>query len=215
MDGRGVPPVLLGLMLANLAVFALWHTWGLANPEVMSDHFVVSLDAVMSGRVWTLLTAEISHLDATHFLVNMLGLAVFGGPVAHRFGAAQTLALYAAGGLVASLAHLGWSAATGDPTGAIGASGAVYAIAIVFACLHPRATLLVFFLIPTPAWLAVAGFIALDVAGAFGAEVDLMGDGTGARTAHAAHLGGALVGALWYAISARRAPAPAGRTPRR
>lgn len=215
----GVPGVVLGLMAVNVGVFALWHTWGLDHPGAMLDHFVVSLDAVRAGRVWTLLTSEVSHVDATHLLVNLIALWAFGTPVARVMGPHRFMALYAAGGFCASLGHVLWNLGSGDGAGALGASGAVGAVAIVFALWFPRATILLGFLIPMPAWVAAVAFVLLDLFGVFGAPVDLLADGQSTRVAHAAHLGGAAVGlvaglAPWFrGRVARRRAEQGGRTP--
>ena len=46
--------------------------------------------------------------DTMHLLGNMLGLYFFGREVGRAFGGRALLALYLAGGLVGSLAHVAW-----------------------------------------------------------------------------------------------------------
>lgn len=179
--------VLLGL---NLAVFVGLYLlidtpWGALYAEQM----VMDPQSVGS-HPWTLLTAAFSHVDANHLLFNLLGLWVFGGPVQARYGGRALTVLYVVGALCASLAHLALS-----PSPMLGASGAVLALSVVFAMTWPQTRLLVFFVLPLPAWLAVAGFVVMDVIG-------LVGPGDG--IAHAAHLGGAAFGALWVMLRRRR-----------
>ena len=178
------------LIALNVGVFILWHQVGTTRGGLrfMMDHFLVSGSNVTSGRIWTLLTSCFSHRDATHLLVNMLVLWVFGRDILGIIGPGRFIRLYVIGGILASIGHVGIGLMSLDAAPALGASGSVMAIAVVFAALFPRRTLLLNFFIPVPAALAVAGYIALDVFGAFQG-------GTG--IAHGAHLGGAAYGA-WF-----------------
>jgi len=196
--------VLLGL---NVAVYVAWQLAarqsGEAALDFMAANFRVSLGAVLSGRVWTLLTSACSHVEPGHLFVNMLALYVFGRDVLLRVGRVGFVHLYVAGGIVASLGHVLWQVATDSPVAALGASGSVMAIAVVYAALFPRRILMVNFFIPVPAALAVAAYIAIDVVGAVG--------GLGGSVAHAAHLGGAAYGLSYWLVRLRgrgEAPAP-------
>lgn len=200
--GYSEPPdesgkVMAALIAPSVLVFVAWHALGDAGVEFMSKHFVVSLEAVSNLRIWTLVTSAFSHVDATHLLFNMIALYVFGRPVAMTLGTRGILHLYFAGALLASLGHVVFGLITGEPNPALGASGAVMAIAVVYAALYPKATLLINFFIPIPAALAVALYIALDLLGVIG-----MGVGR-SNIAHAAHLGGALYGLGYYFVSVR------------
>jgi len=182
------------LIALNVAVFILWHQVGTSRSGLrfMMDHFLVSGANVADGRVWTLLTSCFSHRDATHLLVNMLVLWVFGRDILGIIGPAQFIRLYIVGGILASIGHVAISMMTLDPSPALGASGSVMAIAVIFASLFPRRTLLLNFFIPVPAALAVAGYIALDVFGAFQGSTGI---------AHGAHLGGAAYGGwFWWRV---------------
>lgn len=189
--------VLYALLGINVLVWVAWNYAVGPLQLFMADHFLVNLGAVLEGRVWTLLTSEISHISLNHLLFNMLGVFVFGRAVGHAVGAMTFLQLYVVGGIVASLGHVAYNAVTGDMVPALGASGAVMALAAVYGALFPNRTLLIGFFLPMPAWLAVVGFIALDVLG-------LIGGGGG--IAHAAHLGGAAYGIAYWFLRLRRPP---------
>jgi len=188
---------LMGLIALNVAIFALWNVWGVTEPgnSVMSAHFLVSDDRVFTGSVWTLLTSAFSHTQAMHLLFNMLALYVFGRDVEEVIGTARFLAIYVVGGIVASLGHVLWNVLVAPGVPALGASGSVMAISVLFGAFYPKRTLMINFFIPVPAALAVGIYVLLDVAGVLGG---------GGNTAHAAHLGGAAVGLIyWLAIRKR------------
>ncbi|MEZ4239015.1 MAG: rhomboid family intramembrane serine protease [Myxococcota bacterium] len=195
---------LFGLIAVNVLVFVAWQlSRGGPMLAVMSDNFTVSLEAVVHGRVWTLLTSEFSHYATGHLFFNMFALWVFGRGAGEAIGWRNLLALYGLGAVAASVAHVGLQLVTGSPVPALGASGAVMAIAVVYALLFPNRTLLLNFFIPVPAWVAVTGYVVLDVLGVFGVSND--------GVAHAAHLGGAALGAAfwwWTTQRGRGAPRP-------
>lgn len=182
----------------NVLVYVLWQLafrQGDVARDLMADNFLVSLQAVRAGAVWTLLTSIFSHIDPMHLFANMLALWVFGVPVQQRIGAGAFVHLYLVGGLLASLGHVAYGLATGSGAPALGASGSVMAIAVVYAALYPKRVLLLNFFIPVPAALAVLGYILLDVFGVLGGLSD--------NVAHAAHLGGAAYGLVYYLVRLR------------
>lgn len=195
------PPILIVLIAVNVAVFLAWHTLrdGSEPSTFMIDHFLVSLHAVDGEhgfRYWTLLTSAFSHIDAAHLVFNLLSLWVFGRDVAAVLGAGRFLHLYVVGGILASFGHVLFQGLTGAVEPALGASGSIMAIAVVFAAMFPQRRLLLQFLIPVPAALAVALYVLLDLIGAV--------SGSGTHIAHAAHLGGAAYGLFYWLVYVRR-----------
>ncbi len=174
----------------NVAIYALWQLFGSPEGGFMADHFLVSLEAVASGRVWTVLTSAVSHVGLAHLGFNLLALWVLGRDVEAVVGARGMVHLYVAGAAVSALGHLAYVAATGSDIPALGASGAVMAVAVVSALLFPRRMLLVFFFLPMPQLAAVSLFVLVDLVGLLHPGNDMI--------AHAAHLGGAAYG-LYYA----------------
>lgn len=185
------------LVAINVVVHVLWLTAGRAEPwtSILVDHFLVSVESVSAWRLWTLLLAEFSHVDTLHLLFNMIGLWSFGQAVERVIGPWRLLHLYVVGALIASVGFLAYALVTNADNPALGASGAVNAIAVVFACLYPKARLYVNFFIPVPAAIAVVLFLLLDVIGAL--------NPAGSTIAHTAHLGGALYGGLYYLFAVR------------
>lgn len=186
------PEVMWVLIGLNVAVYVMWQYLGNSRSGLiwLNENFLVSWPHLASGRVWTLLTSEFSHSDPQHLLFNMIALWVFGSAVHQVVKDVLFIHLYVVGAVLASLAHVAYGAALGSAVPALGASGAVMGIAVVYACLFPRNKLLIMFFLPAPAWLAVAGFIALDLFGVLSPVSD--------GVAHMAHLGGAAYGAAFY-----------------
>ena len=191
---RTGPSLLPWLVGANVVVFLAWNLLRDQAGAVgfLTRNFLVSSASVSEGRWWTLLTSEFSHVDAMHLLFNLLALWTFGRDVEGMLGRWRFLSIYLVGAAVASIGHVVFGVLTGDGTPALGASGAVMAVAVLFGAFFPTRTLIVMF-VPMPAALGVAVYVALDLLGVARG---------GGQVAHAAHLGGALVGAS-YAFALR------------
>ncbi|XP_021809956.1 RHOMBOID-like protein 12, mitochondrial [Prunus avium] len=192
--------VVLGLIIANVAVFMLWK---IADVSFMAKNFTISLDNFTSGRLHTLITCAFSHIDAGHVTSNMLGLYVFGKHIGRIFGPEFFLKLYlagAVGGSVFFLVHKAYLAASSkggqpmkmDPSKiqGLGASGAVTAIMLLDIFLFPKSTIYLEFIVPVPAILMGIYIIGKDLTRI------IRGD---QRISGSAHLGGAAVAAIAWA----------------
>jgi membrane associated rhomboid family serine protease len=152
---------------------------------------------VLQGEVWRLLTYAFLHSSNAwaHILVNMVVLWWAGSQIEEIYGPKEFLALY----LVAAIAAGGVQVLTelpmADPRSAIGASGAIAAVAVIFACHYPNRTILFMLFIPMPIWLLVVIYVGQDL------FTFLLKEETG--VAVGAHLGGALFGFLYYKLQWR------------
>ena len=81
---------------------------------------------------------------------------------------------------------------------ALGASGAIAGIILLFSLMFPREKLLLLGLIPIRAGWAAVLIIGIDIWG-----VVEQSSGGGLPIGHGAHLGGALIGILWYLLVVR------------
>lgn len=202
MDGEtiyapGPPPrtpITTALLVSNVAVFLLWSFAARPTPFLV-DNFLVSWTALADGRLWTLITSVFSHNLLLHLLVNMVVLMSFGKPMELLMGRGRFLRFFLTAGVVASLAHAATSRFLLDrpELPALGASGALAGVLMLFSFSFPKAKVLFFFIIPLPAIFAALAFIAIDVWGLM-AQI---GGGT-LPIGHGAHLGGGLVGILYY-----------------
>jgi membrane associated rhomboid family serine protease len=134
---------------------------------------------------WQLITYGFSHAQGvSHVLFNMLALFFLGRDVEALYGRWEFLRVYLAmllfGGLVWSLLNL---AAGGSPQNTVlGASGAVAGVVVLFALHFPRRTLLLFFVLPVPAWFVGVLVVFFDMLGA----MQMAGSGDVAYTVHLA-----------------------------
>jgi hypothetical protein len=128
---------------------------------------------------------------------------VFGRVVEQRIGQMEFLRFYLVaiilGGIVGALSSFGVAIAQGVSIsampGTIGASGAVIAVVILFACYYPHQELLLMFVLPVKAWIVAVMFVLADLAGAFGW---MSGFDSMANTAFTVHLSGAAFALLYF-----------------
>jgi membrane associated rhomboid family serine protease len=191
-------PVTLAFLLINGAVFAAW-LW-LGQVPVMTDNFLISADAVSAGRTWTLLTSAFSHILFIHFFLNMYVLATFGPIVEQTIGSSRFFGFYFIAAIMSSLAHAAVSTFLMDKPGlpALGASGAISGVILLFSFLYSGARILLFGFIPMPALVGAAAFVGIDLLG-----LAWQSSGGGLPIGHGAHLGGALTGTLYYLLVIR------------
>lgn len=176
------------IVLVNILVYVLEKVapvpmevhlalWPLATPERLF-------------RPWQLVTYAFLHDPGYiwHIIFNMFALYMFGPLLEQFWGARRFIAYYFVCLIAAGAAQLAVDYATHTSEPTIGASGAIFGILLAFAMLFPRAKLLLYFVIPMPAWLFVSGYAVLELF--FGVT------GREAGIGHFAHLGGMLGGAL-------------------
>ncbi len=159
--------------------------------DVMTDLFMLDTPRVLDGQVWRLLTYAFLH-DTTrwqHIVFNMLFLWWFGSDVEGIYGTKEFLAIYLVSAVCGGCAFTAWALAHG-PGICIGASGAVTAIMVLFACHYPTRMILIFFVLPVPVWLFVVFQVVSD---AF-----IFVGGIRTETAVTVHLAGAALGFAYY-----------------
>lgn len=153
-------------------------------------------NAILGGEVWRLVTPIFLHASLYHILFNMLALFFAGQRLEAEYGSRELSLLYLSGGVFANALWLATQVVgLTAPAFAVGASGAVSTLVIVYAFRWPHQRLLLFFVVPIPAWVLALVFVALNSLGALQAEV---GRGNPSRIAYLVHLGGALFGFLYY-----------------
>jgi rhomboid-like protein len=189
------------IIALNVIVFAFWRLFVQADDGFMARNFLVSWTALLEGRVWTLLTSVFSHYSFLHLLLNMFVLRSFGSIMEQVLGRGRFLSFYLVAGIVSSLCHSLVSAFfIGEPSiSALGASGAISGLVLVFSLMFPKERILIFGIIPVPALFGALAFVGLDLWGLFEQRL-----GGGLPIGHGAHLGGALTGLIYYFAYVRR-----------
>jgi len=186
-------PMIPFLILLNVIVYFLWHRPTFLT--FMADNFLVSWEAIDAGRWWVLVTSNFSHNMLFHILINMLVLNNFGTLIEALLGSKFILKFYLIAGVVSGLSHAMVSAfILGDPgLPALGASGSIAGLILIFSMLFPKEKILLLGFIPMPAIVGAVAFIGLDLWGLMA-----QAEGGGLPIGHGAHLGGAFTGIIWY-----------------
>ncbi len=110
------------------------------------------------AQPWTLVTNMFVHAGIWHILANMITLFFFGGFLYRLIGSRNFLITYFGGGILGSILYL----LLADPyTIAVGASGAVYALAGALVVMMPNLRVLVYFIVPMRLWMVILVFFVL------------------------------------------------------
>ncbi len=117
-------------------------------------------------------------------------------------GTARFLRFYLVAGIISSFAHAAVSAFIMDSPEipALGASGAISGVILLFSLLYPKQKILLFGFIPLPAVVGAIIFVALDLWGVWA-----QAGGGGLPIGHGAHLGGAITGSVYYLLIRNKA----------
>lgn len=171
----------------------------LVKSSPIADWLSVKHDTLYKPWLWwQLLSYGFVHdyQKIFHVLFNMMGLFFFGRIIEQRLGQMEFLRFYLVaivfGGIVAAVTNIVMFQATGVQASTIGASGAVVATVILFACYYPHQQIYLMMVIPVKAWIAAVLFVAMDVLGAIGLMSSMGSSGNTAFTVHLAGTGFAL-----------------------
>src|SRR5512143_2393073 len=189
-------------LIAVTAVVQLLLETVFTSPEISSA--LAMTPSNFAGRPWGGFTYLFVHSGILHLATNMLGLYLFGTAVESRMGSRSFLFYYIYCGIGAAVFSLLLNLVT-PQLPVIGASGAVFGVAVAFAMFWPEAEIMVFPIpVPVRARTLVIGLAVVDVVLARWVQ-----DGI----AHEAHIGGMLAGWMFFKIQAlsQRRPAPAPR----
>ena len=113
---------------------------------------------------WQLLTYMFMHGSWSHLLGNMIGLLFFGLYIERQVGSKEFLLFYLVCGLFCGGVSLGIYVLFGYwQVVLVGASGAIYAVLLLFAVIFPRSTVFIMGLVPVPAPILVAIYAGIAV----------------------------------------------------
>ncbi|MGC1270114.1 MAG: rhomboid family intramembrane serine protease [Croceibacterium sp.] len=143
---------IFAIIAANLIVFLA---------TIINSDLITMLGlapSLFTERPWTIVTNMFVHGGFWHLFGNMITLFFFGRVVYKMMGGWRFLLVYFCGGLAGNLLYL----LLGDPmTIAIGASGAVYALAGALVILMPKMKVFLWFIVPMPLWVVVLVFFVI------------------------------------------------------
>jgi membrane associated rhomboid family serine protease len=199
---RFFPPVIKYMIIINVVMFFLQNmmasTMFTFGGEPLGDIFVRTTYLVPLGegfRPWQLVTYMFLHGSFTHIFFNMLMLWMFGMEVENTWGSKRFLLFYFVCGIAAGLSNLFIAPLFAAPALTIGASGAVYGVLVAFAMMFPNRYIYFYFLLPIKAKYLIPFFLILELYNGIA--------GTAEGIAHMAHLGGALIAAIWVLLDSR------------
>ena len=120
---------------------------------------------IEQGQVWRLLTHAFCHdrHNILHIVFNMLFLFWFGRTLESMYGSREFLLFYLTAAICAALAYVALDLYTGSPIPAVGASGAVMAVVMLYTMHFPTEEIYICFIIPIQMrWLMVI-FVIWDL----------------------------------------------------
>ena len=151
----------LALIGVNLAVYLLALFWPKLAGYLALNPFL----CVYRRFYWQVFTYQFVHGGFMHLFSNMVGLLFFGTAVERRLGSREFLLAYLLSGAVCGIISLAIYALTGAwLVVLLGASGAVFAILLLYATFFPRSTIFLWGIIPIPAPILVIGYAVLETA---------------------------------------------------
>ncbi|NLF09409.1 MAG: rhomboid family intramembrane serine protease [Pirellulaceae bacterium] len=195
--------IVISLIVVNCAIWladGLFFGGMLRN--FMAVHVAAAESPLSSGDTlthpwlwWQFLTAGFAHAaEFQHLFFNMLIFFFLGRDVEERYSSREFLRLYL---VMVVFSSLVWALISKinytDPVACYGASGAISGVVILFALNFPHRTLLLFFVIPAPAWVIGVLYVLLDMFGAFGATADT-------NVAYTAHLAGTAFAFVYFQL---------------
>lgn len=164
------------ILLRGSRISGIWEYLSLSPADVFER-----------GMVWQLLTYAFLHGDFFHIFFNMYILYMFGREVEATWGRTRFLAFYLGAAAFSGLCFCAVHYALGEIIPAIGASGAIMGVTMVYALWWPNRLLLFMFFIP----MRMRTFAILVVI------IETFAFLQGQRgVANMAHLGGLLFGFL-------------------
>ncbi len=122
-------------------------------------------DKVLQGQVWRLVTSSFLHnqFAVWPLIINMFFLVWFGRELETIYGSKSFTWFYLTAAVVSSLTLTIIQLATGERFPELGASGPIMATMMLYAIYHPTDQIRLFFVLPIPIWLLVAGYVVMNL----------------------------------------------------
>ncbi len=178
------------LLIALVVCFALQCINDVYLRTTVEGWLAMTAEGLKAGMVWQLVTFQFLHAGFWHLLGNVLGLWFFGRWVEFALGKQRFAAAYALGGMAGALLQGGLMMLFPNHFGQVvyGASAGVSALFAVFAWLESDTEIRWNFVLPIRARTLFWIYLGVE------AFFTVVPSGRGGCAAHAAHLGGLLLG---------------------
>lgn len=193
---------LLAVIGTGFVVQNIFLRWFNADAAI-ANSVALTFEGVASGKVWTLLTYALVHsVDGFPYLLhvvgNLAGIYFLGRELIPVMGERKFTGLFVASVLGGGLLWLGTHWQTGGV--ALGATAGLCGLLVTYAGFFPQrqVTFLLLFIFPVtikPKLLTLA-VLGLELCGFFFYEI--MGAASPFGISHSAHLGGMLVGWIYF-----------------
>lgn len=183
------------IIMVNVLVFLAWFVS--FDLGFMRDHFLISPIHLQDDMWMNLVSAAFSHNLFWHLLINMIVLLSFGPVIEFIMGTKRFLVFYILTAAASSITHcaVSYYLLNAPDAMALGASGAISGLVLLFSLKYPSEKLYIFGILGVPAILGAVVFVGIDLWGLM-----FQIKGSGHLIGHGAHLGGAIFGALYFAI---------------
>ncbi len=160
-------------------------SWIALNDPTKQMRYMFNIGSILQNRQYErIVTSGFLHGNLLHLFINMYVLLSFGSFLYAALGPIPFFTLYF-GSMVGGSALALFVRRNYPHYSAVGASGAISGLVLATCLLQPNWELLLFFIIPAPAWLAGIGFLVWSFWGIL-KGTSIIG--------HEAHMGGAMVG---------------------
>lgn len=194
--------VIVWLIVVNIAVYVLQLVWtqdtsfGRRQP-VIDEWFALVPQKVLHGQIWRLLTFDFLHSvnDVWHIVFNMYVLFIAGRRLLTLQTPREFLLFYLVAGLLSGLSFFLFEIVRQPEVSAVGASGSVAAVMLLYALHWPREVWMIFGIIPIPVIVIVVLSAIFDL---YPVLWELGQGRPQDQVAHVAHLGGMVFALLYF-----------------
>ncbi|MBW3538918.1 MAG: rhomboid family intramembrane serine protease [Planctomycetes bacterium] len=194
---------LLQLATTRLATREEFRRTGHDRVSVAEQWLQLDPDKVVhQGQVWRLITYAFCHSrrELFHIVFNMLFLWWFGKTLESMYGSREFLLFYLIAALISAAAFVGLALFSERLNPAVGASGSIMAVVMLYALHFPRQQILLFFVIPLEIRWLVLFYVLYDL---YPVAQELLGQPSRDGIAHSAHLGGLAFGFAYRKLNWR------------